>query len=340
MKTSALASLLALPDLENRLTAVEDALPRALRSDTAQLVGPGMRVVRGGGKRIRPVLTLAAAAAVLDAGPTKDIISGAVAVELVHVGSLVHDDIMDRATERRGVPTVNASEGTDHAILLGDYLLACAGIEAAKVSKEVAQVLAQAIADLCDGQSREIADLYNVKRTVDSYLDSIKGKTAALLRASCEIGTLCAYLPEEYVQALRQYGESFGMAFQIIDDILDLVSTTELMGKPVGNDLREGVYTLPVIFALGAPDSYRLHQELGQAIDQHQLPELLALITSHDAVSRALDMARYYNEDAAAALIPLPSNPVIDGLARLPAAYLDWALSERVLSTTRDILLN
>ena len=335
MRISDLGALLGLDDLADQLLDVEVGLGQALRSDNAYLSEPGLRVVEGGGKRLRPVLTIAsAAAAAPEARWDHRVRSGAVAVELVHVGSLVHDDIIDAADERRGVPTVNHIEGSSHAILVGDYLLARAGVEAARVSKEVAEVLAQTIADLCDGQSRETVDLFNVDRQVESMLKAVRGKTAALMQASCCIGALCTGSTGEPVDALTRYGEAFGMAFQIVDDVLDIVSTTRAMGKPVGHDLKEGVYTLPVLYALRSENGDRLRSRLGALIDDPaSVGELLELVKANGAVEQALDVARGFNRAAAEALSPLERTRVVEGLARLPAAYLDWALSEKTAGT-------
>lgn len=316
------------------LREIEAGLERALSSGNPFLVDPGLRVVRGGGKRLRPILTIAVS---LVHGATKwhdDSIRGAVAVELVHVGSLVHDDIIDNASERRGVPTVNAVEGPNHAVLVGDYLLARSGVEAATISKEVAEVLAQTIADLCDGQSLEARDTFNLDRTVDAWLQSIQGKTAALMRASCRIGALCARLPEDEVEGLSRFGESFGIAFQIVDDVLDIISTSAGMGKPVGNDLREGVYTLPVIHALERSEN-GLRSLLGdRTVDVETFNKLLELVRNAGGVERAIALARRYNREAAAALEPLPQTAVVRGLARLPDAYLHWALPATTATTS------
>lgn len=329
MKLGDLAALLALPDLAPWLDDVEGALERAVGIDNGLLVEPGLRVVQGGGKRLRPVLTRAAAALGDVDRWSDDVVRGAVAVELVHVGSLVHDDIMDHATKRRGVPTVNAIEGVDRAVLVGDFLLARAGVEAATISKEVAQVLAQAISDLCDGQTRELADAGNLDRTVDGVLRAVRGKTAALLRCSCQIGALAARAPEPAATALARFGEAFGMAFQIIDDVLDLVSTPDLMGKPVGNDLREGVYTLPVIFALQGPNGRALRAALAGGDGEAGVDAVVDAVRADGTVERALTVARRYNDEAVAALAGLPDVPAVEGLRRLPGDYLAWAMAEK-----------
>ncbi len=326
MNADTFTALLAVERPDSWLKAVEEGLERTLTSTNSYLVEPGLRVIRGGGKRLRPILTVAASMVDGESTWRDDIIRGAIAVELVHVGSLVHDDIMDNASKRRGVPTVNAIEGPNHAVIVGDYLLARSGVEAATISKGGAQVLAQTIADLCDGQSLESGDIFNVGRTEDAWLRSIRGKTAALMRASCRIGALSARLPPDHVDALSQFGESFGMAFQVIDDVLDIVSTSSAMGKPVGNDIREGVYTLPVIHAMEGSDA-GLRTQLGARItDPELLGKLLDIVRSAGGVERAIALAHHYNDEAAAALQPLAQGSVAKGLAKLPDAYLEWAL--------------
>jgi heptaprenyl diphosphate synthase/octaprenyl-diphosphate synthase len=289
-------------------------------------------VVKGGGKRLRPVLAIATAAC-CGTDLTSDVIAGAVAVELVHVGSLVHDDIIDKAAERRGVATVNAREGDAAAILVGDFLLAQAGERAASISREVASALAMTIASLCDGQSRETMDLYDPHRTVDRFLASIGGKTAALLLSSCRIGSLAARHTDVQVAALSDFGHAFGMAFQIVDDVLDLVSTADLMGKPVGNDIRQGVYTLPLLLAMEAPGGDVIRQRLvdrgRDPLDGSIVEEIVGWIHTTGAIDQSLAMAREYNERAARALSVLEPNAVVDGMARLPEAYLKWALESK-----------
>jgi geranylgeranyl pyrophosphate synthase len=154
------------------------------------------------------------------------------------------------------------------------------------------------------------------------------------MRASCRIGALCTGYTGDQVEALSRFGEAFGMAFQIVDDVLDIVSTNRAMGKPVGNDLREGVYTLPVLYALQADHDDLLRSRLGQLInDPVSVGELLELVKANGAIEQALDMARRFNRTAAEALAGLDDGPVVAGLAKLPEAYLEWALSERTAGT-------
>lgn len=333
MTPAELAVLLGLPDLGAGLDAVEAALDRALQAERTEIEHPARRVVLGGGKRLRPALALAGAAVAGGQGPAAvvdgDVVAGATAVELVQAGSLVHDDIMDGAGERRGVPTINSVEGTSQALIVGDYLLARAGLLAAGVSGDVALALSQAIADLCIGQSAEVTTLYDVDRDIDDYLRSIEGKTAALFRAACEIGALTVRAEPVVVRALADFGTAFGMAFQIVDDVLDLVSTAEALGKPVGNDIREGVYSLPLLLARDGVEGEAIRARLGHVPTEDEVDHALLLVRSSDGVAEALDRARAYNDAAAAALAPVRPGPVGDGLARLPGAYLDWALADK-----------
>ncbi|MGH2702801.1 MAG: polyprenyl synthetase family protein [Actinomycetota bacterium] len=332
MRVDELASLLHMPQLDEQLRSVERRLDDTMGTDAAYLTGPARRVVRGGGKRLRPALVLASAlAAGGDVSP--DVIAGAAALELVHVGSLVHDDIIDRADERRGVPTISAVEGVNHAILVGDFLLARAGELAASVSKDVARALATAIVDLCRGQSLETAVAFDHTRTLEQYTAAIDGKTAALLSCSCRVGALAAGGDPDQVKALAVFGRSFGMAFQIVDDVLDLASSSTAMGKPVGNDIREGVYTLPLLLVLERSENSSLRAELRPALDDAALARIVAAILQGGGVEGALGSAAEFNGNAVAALANLPDSPTRRGLEALPKAYLDWALREKTDGT-------
>ena len=335
MDLAELSELLALPSLVADLDALESTMVDVLRRDGTldELVEPGIRVVTGGGKRLRPTLTIAAAA--VGGAPANDHVTAAgVAVELVQVGSLVHDDLMDHAKTRRGVETVNAREGLNWAILVGDYLLAVAGIQAASVSKEVAHSLARTIADLAAGQGREVARQGDPHRSVADYEASIRGKTAALMRCSATVGAQAAGMSLMEVDALAAFGEGFGMAFQIVDDVLDVVASSEKLGKPAGNDIGEGVFTLPVIYALDGPEGERLAELLERRTDDAAVAEANELVRRSDGVRLALDAARDWNGRAADLLAGFDS-PTAEGLAKLPDHYLAWALDRAGYSPSR-----
>jgi heptaprenyl diphosphate synthase len=305
-----------LPTLEGDLARVETQLQAEVTSDLAFMSAVARHLVDAGGKRIRPGFALAAAATghAEDRPVHQDVVMGAVSVELVHQGSLYHDDVMDEATTRRSVPSVNANWGNHRAILAGDFLLARASQIAAELGTEVAALLAATIARLCEGQVQELEDEYNVARTVDDYIMSITGKTASLLGTACRVGAITGSLPRADVETLTEFGHSYGMAFQIVDDILDVTATDEQLGKPSGNDLMEGNYTLPVLLAIQTQAGAELRSLLGDRIDGQAKQRARDLVASGPAVGEALDVARSWADKAAASLSSLDDNPAAAAL--------------------------
>jgi heptaprenyl diphosphate synthase len=293
-------------------------------------------LITAGGKRIRPALTVAVGRLAGDgtgkggAGPvSEDVIMGAVAVELVHLGSLYHDDVMDEARTRRNVDSVNARWGNLVAILAGDFLLARASEIAASLGTEVAGLLAATIGQLCEGQVRELAQTFDVARDEESYLASIRGKTASLMSTACRVGAITAGLSREGIDAVTVFGEKVGMVFQIVDDILDVVSNDEDLGKPAGKDMMEGVYTLPVIRALATESNASgsgddLRKLLGNPLTVGEVEEARALVRADGAVGAAIDVAREFAALAtealdAEALVPFTRNaddPVVAAALR------------------------
>ena len=168
----------------------------------------------------------------------------------MHLGSLYHDDVIDEAETRRGVPSVNARWSNIVAILAGDYLLAQASALAASLGADVAALLAATIGELCRGQVLELQHLFDVDRTEEAYLSAIEGKTASLMATACRVGAMVSDVSADSLDALTQFGHHLGMCFQVVDDVLDVTRTEAELGKPAGNDVHEGVYTLPVIYAL------------------------------------------------------------------------------------------
>jgi len=298
--------LLLLPTLADDLGRVEDQLRRSVQAEDPFLTEVASHLITAGGKRVRPAFSVTAAGTrrATMVASTPEVISGAVSVELVHLGSLYHDDVMDDATTRRTVESVNARWGNLKAILAGDYLLARASEIAASLGTEVAGLLAATIARLCEGQVLELQHTFDRTRTETAYLASIDGKTAALLATACRIGGIVADLPRPVIDQLTRFGHSYGMAFQVVDDILDVVATDEELGKPSGHDLVEGVYTLPVIRVLahGGPDADRLGELLGSPLDEAELDEARGIVRTSGQVDAALDTARAYAAEAAATL--------------------------------------
>jgi heptaprenyl diphosphate synthase len=318
---SPLLSLLAAGD---ELERVEAALRASVETDDADLTEIASHLILAGGKRLRPVCTLVAAQT---AGRpvTEHVVMGGVAVELVHLGSLYHDDVIDEAETRRGIESVNARWGNLTAILAGDILLGRASEIAASLGTEVAGLLAGTIVRLCQGEVAQLRDTFSVARTEAAYLRSIDGKTASLFSTACRIGGLVAGSDGAHVEALTASGRAFGMAFQIYDDVLDLTASEAELGKPAGHDLVEGVYTLPVIRALaaGGSEADELEDLLTHPLDGVELDKALAIVRSGAAVASAVATARQYAEESRRAAATLPPSEAATALARAADALLD-----------------
>jgi len=275
------------PDMER----IETALRASVRAEDPFLSDVAGHLISAGGKRLRPALAVCAAYAAKGLGPAADdAVTGGVAVELVHLGSLYHDDVIDEAETRRGVPSVNARWSNIVAILAGDYLLARASSLAASLGADVAALLAATIGELCRGQVLELQHLFDADRSVAAYLDAISGKTAALFATACRVGGMVSAVDDPTLEALTTFGQHLGMCFQIVDDVLDVTASEDVLGKPAGNDILEGVYTLPVIHALDA--SPELRDLLGRKVERDALPRARELVTAGDAVPEAIATAR------------------------------------------------
>jgi heptaprenyl diphosphate synthase len=293
---------------------VERQLRIAVAADEELMAEMAAHLVVAGGKRVRPLLAVAAAAT--GAPVTVEVILGGVSVELVQVGSLCHDDVIDEATTRRGVDSVNARWGNLKAILTGDFLLAKASEIAAGLGTEVAALLAATIGRLCEGEVQELRSAFDSNRTEAAYVTSIEGKTASLFASATRIGAIVADLPRDRVDALTTFGHRYGMAFQIVDDILDITSTDEELGKPAGHDITEGVYTLPVLRCLQAEEGAELRPLLGSPIDGSELDKALDLVrTCPTAVSSSIETARTHVDGAVEALAPLGETAASAALA-------------------------
>jgi heptaprenyl diphosphate synthase len=313
----------SLPGLDEHLARVEVALRESVGSEDPLLADIAAHLIEAGGKRLRPALTVMSALAT-DSEVGDDLIRGAVSVELVHLGSLYHDDVIDEAPTRRGVESVNARWGNLVAIVAGDFLLARASEIAASLGTEVSGLLASTIARLCEGEVGEIQFAYNSARSEAAYLSAIAGKTASLMSTSCRIGGLVANAPRDHVEALTAFGHAFGITFQIWDDILDVIGMEESLGKPAGHDLVEGVYTLPVIRALTVPSiGDELRDLLGTHLDTPARDKARDMIRATDAVAESVVVARRYADDAAAALDGLGEGPCVRSLAGLGHRLVD-----------------
>ena len=299
---------LRLPGLEEALLRVEGSLRSATSGEDPFLTEVAGHLVGAGGKRLRPALVIAAALACLseDRSVSDEVIRGGVAVELVHLGSLYHDDVMDEAENRRGVQSVNARWGNLVAILAGDFLLARASEIAASLGTEVAALLARTIGQLCEGEVGQLRYAFNPNRPESAYFSSIAGKTASLMSTSARIGGIVACAPRPWVDALTVYGHSIGMTFQIWDDVRDLISTDGDLGKPAGHDMVEGTYTLPVLRALANEGvGEDLRALLGKRLDAPARNKARDLVLATSAVESSLSDARRWAERADISLDPI-----------------------------------
>jgi len=274
-------------------------------------------LIKAGGKRQRPRFTIASAAAgyKIDEPVHDDVVKGGVAVELVQVGSLYHDDVLDEAEIRRKVESVNARWGNVKAILAGDYLLAKASEIAAELGTEVVALLARTITELCKGQVSEHRTLFNQDRTIDQYFESITGKTAALFSTSTRIGGIVAKHSDDVISQLTEFGHSYGIAFQIVDDILDITATDERLGKPSGNDIVEGVYSLPTILTLAEDSSGELKELLTENISEENQTRALDIIRSGPGIPEALTQAKKHATEAKDKILKISNNESATALA-------------------------
>jgi heptaprenyl diphosphate synthase len=315
--------LLGLPAMAADRHRIEAAMREAVVTPDPYLTEIASHLIVAGGKRLRPVLAVSAAQ-VGGIPASDDVVRGGVSCELVHLGSLYHDDVMDEADTRRGVETVNARWGNLQAILAGDFLLSRASEIAASLGTEVAGLLARTIGWLCQGQIEELRHTYDIGRTEASYLSSIHGKTASLYATAARIGGIVAGLDRPVVDLLTEYGSAYGMVFQIVDDVLDVTATEIQLGKPAGHDMVEGVYTLPVLRTLGLDDpaAAELADLLGRPLEPSERDKALAIVRSNEGVEHAIAVAGEYVESARRVCEQLPDSSATAALYAAPASLL------------------
>ena len=324
------APLFALPGHAESVARIEAALKESVHTPDPYLQDIASHLIVAGGKRLRPVLTVVAAQVAVkipgsvDAALREKAVQGGISCELVQTGSLYHDDVMDEAHTRRGVDTVNAKWGNLQAILAGDFLLSRASEIAASLGTEVAGLLARTIGRLCEGQIEELRHTYNAARPEASYISSISGKTASLFATAARIGGLVADLDRRHIDALTEFGEAFGMVFQIVDDVLDITATDEQLGKPAGHDMVEGVYTLPVLRTLqaGGVAAVELLSLLGRQLDAVEQDKALGIVRSNGGVAAAIEVGRKWADRAETACKLLPESAATEALRDAPSALL------------------
>jgi geranylgeranyl pyrophosphate synthase len=279
-------------------------------------------LIGAGGKRLRPLLLL------LAAKPFEydidELLPAAAGVELLHNASLIHDDTVDHADVRRGQPTLNSILPSETVILLGDYLFArSAMLAAATMNPRVVGVFASTLAKICDGQLSEVFTSRQVDQSLEDYKRRIYGKTASLFAGSAEMGAIIGQAPGDQIEAMRDFGGHIGMAFQIIDDVLDLRETTDSIGKPAGLDLRQGTVTLPTMLFFEHNKQNGHHAEFvtrvidGNDVSDTEYDKAVQIIRDSGALEAAIEIAEDYVEKARQIIRDLPPGEAADMLEAL-----------------------
>ena len=306
------------------LENVETALLEAVTHTDPVANVTSRHLLEAGGKRLRPVLVLLGAS--LGDANNDEVIKAAVVVELTHLATLYHDDVMDRAPLRRGVPTAHEVWGNSVAILTGDLLFARASQIVSRLGGKALSLQADTFERLCLGQLHETLGPQNNEDPIEHYLQVLADKTGSLIAASAELGVVYGGAPDEYREPLRIYGEKVGVAFQLIDDVIDILSDES--GKTPGTDLRAGVPTLPTLLlraqAATDPKALELIEIIDAGLeDDAQLAKAVALIRAHPALEQAYQAAKSWADEAVLALAPLPDSPVKDALRVFAEAVVE-----------------
>ncbi|TYO94988.1 polyprenyl synthetase family protein [Desulfallas thermosapovorans] len=298
-------------EIKTELSVVEDELKNAVKSSDPLLTETATHLINAGGKRLRPAFCLLGGK-FYNFNMDK-LVPIAVALELIHMASLVHDDVVDSSLTRRGIPTVRAKWGNRISTHIGDYLLGKSLILISRYEEPlIPRVLADTSVKMSEGEILQISTTYNTDQNIKDYFYRINRKTALLISASCQLGAVACGAPQHLHQSLRRFGHHIGMAFQITDDILDMTAEQIKLGKPVGGDLRQGIITLPTIYALKeSSDRNRLH-EIIQKIDksEEEVHEAIDLITRCGGIEYSAAIANQYIAKAKKELTKLPDVPV------------------------------
>ena len=332
MDSPILQDLVPIERVWRRMADVESRLLEATTSDDSFLTKIAQHGLAAGGKRYRPLL--AQVTAELGGKNGHEPVEAGVAVELVHLGSLYHDDVIDEADTRRGVVSVNENWTNTVAILAGDFLLARASEVAAPLGTEAVALIARTYATLCEGQVLELQLTNDLHHAPEDYYAVIGGKTASLIRTSARLGAMTGGADEHTIEAISDWAWEMGLVFQLADDVLDLVADESWLGKPAGSDIGEGTFTLPVLYAANGPNGAEIRELLGDGApyDQASINRVIELVISGGFVDRVLDEAttRMRASEEAAARIPESElTPIIRNLDRYLLERVDIARSQR-----------
>lgn len=305
------------PELLADLEKVDRIIVERVRSRSSVIRIAGQHILTSGGKRIRAALALLAAQ--LGRYDFDTVIHAAAAVELIHAASLVHDDLVDEAEQRRGTMTVHTRWDGNVALMVGDYLFALAAAEMALApDPRIIAYFSRGVMTICEGELSPVVDVAPIERATEQYLYKIGCKTAALFEAACKAGMVCGGGTQAQVDVLGRFGYDLGMAFQIVDDVLDVTGEAATLGKPAGNDLRAGTITLPLIYAVDAGGGPALAAIVDALpIDEERLDWALGEVRRLGGAARALEDARGYAERAMAHLDIFPDSPAKHALGQI-----------------------
>lgn len=293
--------------LNSDINTIEKRLEETIQADSLLLKRASLHTLQAGGKRIRPVFVLLAGKfGRYDINVMKNV---AVALELIHMASLVHDDVIDDADLRRGQPTVKAKWDNKTAMYTGDFIFALSLELMSDINKPLAhKILANTIVEVTVGEIQQIKDKYRFDQNLRDYLRRIKRKTALLISASCQLGAIAADVDESIHKKLYLFGYYVGMAFQITDDILDFTSSEEELGKPAGSDLLQGNITAPALYAMENETIRHEIEKVHQNIEPVQIQRIITLIKESGAIEKSIALSDMYLDKALRVLEDLPTN--------------------------------
>lgn len=297
-----------LSPVQTEMPLVSESLEQVAEVDFPQFADVIKQAIGTRGKGVRPALTLLAGS--FNNYNMENLIPMATAVELLHTASLVHDDTIDKSPLRRGLPTLYSTLGDNAAIMAGDYLFAkSAELAAMPGNLRVVRLFAQTLMALAKGELEETLSVYEWRQTREDYFRRIDGKTAALFSMAAESGAILSDSPEEEIQALKAYGQNLGLAFQVVDDLLDFTSDEATMGKPVGNDLLLGVLTLPALMYLEQNlDGNHIKTGFENKGEGPDLSQAIDEIRNSQFIDESFTVARDLVEKAQKAIAPLADN--------------------------------
>jgi octaprenyl-diphosphate synthase len=315
-----------LKDLEADIAAINQALGANLQTHVPFISEVGRHILLSGGKRVRPLLFILSAR--LCGCQGNHLVDFSTIFEYLHAATLLHDDVVDAATVRRGMSTANTIWGNQAVILVGDFLLAKSLTLAVDTDKlKVLKVLAHTTTLMAEGEILQLLHAGNLDLTEEQYFDVTIRKTAALMSAACQIGAILGGVSEAQEEALTQFGLDLGISFQVVDDILDFTGNERQLGKPVINDLKEGRITLPIIHALAHASEvdHRRLRDLAQEVKPEIAPDILALLKKNGSLDYAREQARHFTLKAQENLKTFPES--------LEKSYF-WAITEELLQRT------